>query len=145
MWYLRPFSKKDKDKVRWEEGVWLGFRKQSGEVWVGTKSGVIKVRDIRRKGSHEERWNRELFMGMKGLPWDMTPEEETEEQEAEGSRTSVETPDFGKQPAPPETMEEDKEMRRLPIYRKDMDKYGYTPGRWRMSWPGNPAATQKIA
>ena len=37
VWYLKPKSKgKDKLNTRWESGIWLGIREESGEVIVGT-------------------------------------------------------------------------------------------------------------
>ena len=37
--------------------IWLGIREESGEVIIGTEDGVIKVRSVRRKATHEERGN----------------------------------------------------------------------------------------
>ena len=74
VWYIRPLSKgKAKAQVRWENGIFLGIRDESGEYIVGTKEGVIKVRTVRRKGSNEERWNWEEFSEMKGVPWEPVP------------------------------------------------------------------------
>lgn len=52
-WYSKPKSKgRDKLKVRWETGIFLGIRNSSNEVLIGTSEGVIKVRSIRRKGTN---------------------------------------------------------------------------------------------
>ncbi len=40
---------KDKFDVRWEDGVWLGIKMESGESIVGTANGVAKASDFRRK------------------------------------------------------------------------------------------------
>ena len=65
VWYLKPKSKGlHKLSCRWDTGVWLGFRDESGEVFMGTPNGVIKVRTVRRKGSHEARWSDEVFGSM---------------------------------------------------------------------------------
>ena len=62
IWYMRPRSRgKAKAQVRWESGVFLGIRAESGEYITGAKGGVIKVRTVRRKGSPDERWNWEEF------------------------------------------------------------------------------------
>ena len=67
VWYLKPQSKgKDKFNSRWESGIWLGIREESGETFVGTKEGVIKVRTVRRKSSEQDRWNAEEYKEMKG-------------------------------------------------------------------------------
>ena len=47
--YLRPGTRgKDKLLSRWESGIWLGMRDESGEVIIGTEMGCLKVRDVRR-------------------------------------------------------------------------------------------------
>ena len=75
VWYLRLKSGgRDKLKYRWGSGVWLGTRQESGESWVGTERGVIKVRDIIRKGSHAESWNADNVKSMVGVPWRPNPE-----------------------------------------------------------------------
>ena len=58
VWSPRPKSKgKEKAEYRWLNGIWLGIREESGEYMVGTPEGIFKVRTVRRKASHEERWN----------------------------------------------------------------------------------------
>ena len=67
VWYLKPKSAgKEKIKTRWATGILLGIRDESNEVLIGTEEGVIKVRTIRRKGTHEERWNTVQIDRMKG-------------------------------------------------------------------------------
>ena len=63
---------------RWDTGVWLGFRDESGEVFIGTPNGVIKVRTVRRKGSHEARWSDEVFGSVRGTPWEPEPGQSTD-------------------------------------------------------------------
>ena len=59
VWYLDVGTEGiDKLETRWESGIWLGVRDESGEMIIGTKEGVIKVRTIRRKGTTEERCNK---------------------------------------------------------------------------------------
>ena len=49
VWYHRPgITCKDKLDVRWESGIWLGVRDESGEVVIGTEKGVLKTRSFRR-------------------------------------------------------------------------------------------------
>ena len=65
--YLQANSAgKNKLDVRWQEGVWLGIRDESGESVVGTATGVVKAKDFRRKRDHDLRWNVELFDEFKG-------------------------------------------------------------------------------
>ena len=60
---------KDKYDSRWENGIWLGIREESGENIIGTKDGVLKARTIRRKATQDERWKDELFDAFRGVPW----------------------------------------------------------------------------
>ena len=58
---------------RWATGVWIGIKDESSESLIGTLEGVIKVRTIRRKGSHDERWDPEIINNFKGVPWEPIP------------------------------------------------------------------------
>ncbi len=72
--YIRAESVgKDKYNSRWEEGVFLGIREESGEIIVGTEKGVIKARAFRRKGSEAERWSRDNVKSVGGIPWEPIP------------------------------------------------------------------------
>ena len=53
--------------------MWLGFRDESNEVFVGTTQGVVKVRTVRRKGTAQSRWDEKLFNSVKGTPWQPEP------------------------------------------------------------------------
>jgi len=59
--------------MRWEEGVWLGVRDKSGEMYIGTEHGAIKVRSVRRKGTAQERWDESCWARMQGVPWEPVP------------------------------------------------------------------------
>ena len=54
---------------RWRDGVWLGVRRDSGEVYVGTGSGVVLTRSVRRR-EPSQRWNRQALGGVRGAPVD---------------------------------------------------------------------------
>ena len=43
------------------EGIWLGIRDETGKAIVGTKEGVVKCRNFRRKPIEEDRWNVKAF------------------------------------------------------------------------------------
>ena len=74
VWYMKPKSKhKRKGDYSWGDGIWLGIRDESGEYIIGTSKGVIKVRSVRRKGSHEDRWEIEQLNAMRGTPWEPVP------------------------------------------------------------------------
>ena len=57
--YLKAESVgKDKAESRWEEGIYVGIRDESGEMLIGTEKGIIKARSFRRYGREEDRWNK---------------------------------------------------------------------------------------
>ena len=62
-------SRDNKLEARWKDGVWLGIRTQTDEVYIGTKEGVVKARDIKWKPK-EQRWDIQVIKEVKGVPWD---------------------------------------------------------------------------
>ena len=52
----------------WADGVYLGYRWNSGEHVVGDGSGVWKTQTFQRR-PYEERWNREVLEWIGGVPW----------------------------------------------------------------------------
>ena len=54
---------------RWEVNVFLGIRSISNEMYVGTNTGIIKCRTIRRK-TFDQRWIVDVLTRVRGLPWD---------------------------------------------------------------------------
>ena len=71
--HLKPESQgKDKAESRWENGVYAGIRAESGELFVMTDEGVIKVRSYCRK-PEDERWDKAALEKAVGLPWEPTP------------------------------------------------------------------------
>ena len=47
---------------RWDTGVWMGIRDESGEAVIGTKDGVVKTRSFRRKAIISERWDKQVIV-----------------------------------------------------------------------------------
>ena len=123
VWYLKPGTKgKEKFAPRWENGVWLGVREESGEAIVGTSEGVIKVRSVRRKGIAAERWNREQFEAIVGTPWQPIPGRESDE-----IRPRVNLPEAPKERVPiPKAIDSEPICRRVRINRDMVIKHGMT-------------------
>lgn len=123
VWSLKPKSKgKDKAYSRWDKGVWLGIREESGETFIGTKDGVIQVSCVRRHADETLKWNLELFNSSKGVPWEPVPGGEFSE-----VRTRVRLPentaDFIR---PARTRKVEVMPRRRWITREDVREYGIT-------------------
>ena len=123
VWYLRnKTSRKGKLESNWESGVFLGIREESNEILVGTPQGVVKARTFRRKGSDEDRWNKEEILAVKGLPWQPDPNVSTYDIR---SRVSVRV----EQPSEVELGNTREFMsRRLRITKKDLQQQGYSIG-----------------
>jgi hypothetical protein len=64
---------------KWRDGIYLGIKDNTNEVFVGTNNGVFKVQSVRRK-PEQERYQWSELEKMVGLPWKPTPssEESTE-------------------------------------------------------------------
>ena len=120
VWYLKPGSKSvDKLFSRWEQGVFLGVRDESGESIIGTKDGVIKVRSFRRRASKEQRWNREVVDSIRGSPWEPIPGREGIE-----IKTSVCIPcEEGQTIEREDGVAREVVRRRFHIRAKDVEKY----------------------
>ena len=54
--------------VNWMDGCWLGFNTRTGERIVSNNAAVVAWRNTRRRNK-EERWNREMLLGILGNPW----------------------------------------------------------------------------
>ena len=85
---------------------------------------MLKVNTIKRFGSKEESWNTEMFMEMRGTPWEPTPGHEGVEVKA-----SLEWAKKTESPKPV-VEPEDKAVvrRRLGIRKGDVESFGATPG-----------------
>ena len=56
LWKRKPIGGAlGKMSCMWEDGVYLGLKATTGEIIVGTKSGVWKTRSVQRRPL-EERW-----------------------------------------------------------------------------------------
>ena len=53
-------------------GVWLGLERSTNEAKIGTASGVIQARTVRRR-PEAERWSSDAIRKVIGVPWDPTP------------------------------------------------------------------------
>ena len=91
---------------------------------MGTHEGVIKIRDIRRKGTESERWNLDKFNSFQGTPWEPIPGREGIE-----LKTCVHVPK-DTDPVNPVAKGEDKEAipRRVRITREQIRMQGFIVG-----------------
>ena len=72
--FLKPSSLgKEKLNSRWEIGHFLGIRNESGELYIGTELGVLKILSYRSYEQDPERWGAGSLIGVQGLPWESAP------------------------------------------------------------------------
>ena len=75
VWYKELHGKADnkhKMETDWREGLWLGHSRNSNEILVGTREGVVRAWAIRKK-PYEEQWDGDLIKNMKGTPAQPNP------------------------------------------------------------------------
>ena len=56
---------------RYQCGIWLGMRNNSGECFIGNAEGVFGAREIRRL-EPQSRWDTEAVNSVSGVPWRIT-------------------------------------------------------------------------
>ena len=126
MYKLKRGPKLEKIKDRWEHGIFLGVRRKSNELWIGTREGIKSVRSVKRIPI-EQRWGEDNVNWIQWAPWrrykdaveadgdlpEGVPAEELIEAKNRGTRI-IET----RKRAP----------REFYISKKNADDYGYTRG-----------------
>ena len=74
LWKTRQKGKLEKLNPRWEFGVFVGVKTDSGELWVATPAGLQAVRSVRRLPL-EERWSAANKDYVKHVPWNRSGED----------------------------------------------------------------------
>ncbi len=124
VWYKKLQTQDDRHadmEPRWEEGIWVGINPRTNEVLIGTPSGVIRAKAIRRR-TKDERWSYDKVMEIKGAPWDPAAtranvDHQTHIHEADSKE------DDGREEA-------DAGHQARPVYirKQDIEEFGATPG-----------------
>ena len=130
MYKVKPKDKMEKINPRWEYGVFVGVRRESGEVWVATKEGMEKARSVRRIPV-ADRWGPDCVNWVKNVPWNRgkgngEPDGDIPEEklvEASGDRGGGEN-------GPGVIIIKTRETapREFQIRKSDAEKHGYTRG-----------------
>ena len=108
---------------RFQEGLWLGLDLRTAEVLIGTPTGVVRARTVKRR-VEEDRWSAEEALAIRGTPWDPTPGTDPEL-----LPTAVRRPPPADEPTPDRApAEPGMSARRAPLRKADFMKYGYTDG-----------------
>ena len=96
---------------------------RTDEVLIGTASGIVKSRTVKRK-MEEERWNTQEALSVKGTPWDPTPGTDPNLIPAAVRRP----PAVGEETPTPPAVEPGLGARRTTLRRADCLKFGFTEG-----------------
>ena len=107
----------------WSDGVFLGYRSVSGEIVVGTESGVFKTRTVQRK-AYEHRWHKQNMDMVGGVPWRASTSADGEEGIMPAVDIGMEMPEVDIPRAPKE--DKGPVPRRLYIRAKDIERHGAT-------------------
>lgn len=111
--------------VMWEDGVFLGYRSTSGETIVGTASGVMRTRTVRRK-PEDERWSAKNLDMVIGVPW--KPDGKSQDRDPEDRMPNVLIePALADVPIERPVVSEPT-PRRLYVRTKDVEKHGPSEG-----------------
>ena len=72
VWYLPHNKKKAQQTPKFEEGIFLGLKDGSEEAAIGTPTGCVYARTVRRM-TKEEAGDPVLFNSVVGSPWELKP------------------------------------------------------------------------
>ena len=100
---------------------WVDLR--TGEILIGTSSGIMKTRTVRRK-VEQDRWNAIEALAVRGTPWEPSPGIDASLIPAAVRRP----PMVGEEQAVPPATERGLGARRTMLRRADCFKYGFTEG-----------------
>ena len=122
---------------RFLDGIFVGMRMRSDEILVATEHGVVKTRTIRRR-PEEEQWDRDFAGRVKGSPRQPDPNIQSDYVSSAISKRRVEEdhgvprvigqPDDEEVPREVNRPAEEPSMRKMYVKKKDVEKYGRTPG-----------------
>ena len=119
---LKPKSKgKFKGDRRWETGVWVGIREESGEHICLTERGAIKCRAIRRM-PQASAWDWEMFSKVTGMPWEPVPGQPNSELKIRVGDGMRDRPVLD----PTEGNPKEYQLRSFPIKATDLKEHGTT-------------------
>ena len=114
-------ERKDKFDSEWREGIWLGHSRNSNEVLVGTKDGVVRAYAIRRQEGGK-RWSKELIEQLRG-----TPQQPDPKKPGLAIPVRVNFEDYVEEETE-EVKEREFEPRRMKITKQMCEDVGYTEG-----------------
>ena len=137
VFYSTPKKGRAKMDMRWKLGVYLGHAHASNELFIGIPNGnILKARSAVRV-IEESRWSKDAIQKIIGSPDDMHPVDDNNPT-ADEVESSERPHDFDVPEVDPDAQAadigEDHEVpngagfRRIRITRRDLDKYGTTPG-----------------
>ena len=114
----------DNLEAKWDDGIWLGVESRTGENRIGTESGIVKCRSVRRK-PEEERWSATALKALTGAPWDPSPGNATQQGDTVAKPLGQESADIEPKE---ESNQPGRLARRTRLVKEDFLEHGYTQG-----------------
>ena len=130
LWRVRPSGKLVKMSPRWEEGVFVGVKANSGEVWIATKERLQTVRAIRRLPA-EQRWAASNRDFVRHVPWNRAGDDpDADGDMPEDAAPEGEPPGGGERQEPRVVVVNVREPAPKDFYikKRDVELHGVTPG-----------------
>lgn len=112
-------------QVTWADGVFLGIKGTTGEVFVGTPEGCFKTRTVQRKPL-DERWRAEEIRAVAGVPWRSSEEDPHADGEKLESRKLTEE-ELGEIRDKVRIQDRNVQPKQFQIRLKDILEHGLTP------------------
>ena len=126
VWYKQiraSKERKDKFESEWQEGIWLGHRRNTNEHVIGTRDGAVRAYAIKRKDA-SQRWDATLLKEIRGTPEQPNPHKP-------GSAIPIRInfdPPAERPPQVEEPLIRARQVRRMKITSCMLEQFGYTEG-----------------
>ena len=124
LYKVRRGAKSEKLNSRWEYGIFVGVKKESGELWVATPQGITAARSVKRI-VRESRWSKDCKAWVRHVPWHRAADDAAADGDIpEDARPNE--PILQERPRLVVVNTRLKEPRDFHIRQKDIEKHGYT-------------------
>ena len=127
LYKVKRDGKLEKIRARWEHGIFVGVRPQSGEVWIAIAEKTFSVRSVRRLPP-DDRWGVDCVRWPRRTLWNRYKEDIGADGDLPEEVPQKVAPDIGPRGGVVFVETRDKVPRDFYIKKSDADKHGYTRG-----------------
>ena len=126
MWYQQIRDGKQKRhhlETEWREGLWLGHTRNTNEVLIGNRDGVVRAYTVKRQ-EIQNQWDGAMIKEMRGIPRQPDPN-----REGQVILTKINfDPEMGEALDETDAKRKELDIRRMRITPIILLQYGYTEG-----------------